>query len=114
MLRRLILPTLGDAKIVTLTPAMVRSWHADLGTDHPTQSAHAYALLHAICATAVQDEVLDANPCRIRGAQQTTRRRDIEILTPSQLDRIAAKMPPSLRASVQIAAWCALRYGETF
>jgi integrase len=114
MLRRLILPELGDAKIVTLTPAMVRSWHANLGTDHPTRNAHCYSLLHGILTTAVQDEVCDANPCRIRGAQQTTRKRDIDIITPTELDRIAAKMPAGLRASVLLAAWCGLRYGETF
>ena len=72
MLERLILPDLGDAKLVTLTPAKIRQWHTELGADHPTRNAHAYALLHAICATAVQDEVLDANPCRIRAAMQPT------------------------------------------
>jgi integrase len=113
MLERLILPELGDAKIVALTPARVREWHAGLGDGHPTRNAHAYALLHAICATAVQDEVLDANPCRIRAAMQTKRRRDVDILTPAEVNRLAAKMPPSLRASVLLAAWCGLRWGET-
>lgn len=113
MLERLILPDLGDAKIVTLTPAKIRQWHAGLGSDHPTRNAHAYALLHAICATAVQDEVLDANPCRIRAAMQTTRKRDVDVLTPAELDRLAAKMPAELRASVLMAGWCGLRWGET-
>jgi integrase len=113
MLARLILPELGHAKIVTLTPARVRQWHAGLGDGHPTRNAHAYALLHAICATAVQDEVLDANPCRIRAAMQTNRRRDVDILTPTQVNRLASKMPPHLRASVLLAAWCGLRWGET-
>lgn len=113
MLNRLILPELGDAKLVTLTPAQVRIWHTALGIEHPTRNAHAYALLHAICTTAVQDEVLDANPCRIRAAMQTKRRRDVDILTPAQVDKLAAKMPARLRASVILAAWCGLRWGET-
>ena len=113
MLGRLILPELGDAKIVTLTPAKIRQWHAALGADHPTRNAHAYALLHAICSTAVQDEVLDANPCRIRAAMQTKRKRDVDVLTPAQVDRLATKMPARLRASVLLAAWCGLRWGET-
>jgi integrase len=113
MLARLILPALGHGKIVTLTPARVRQWHAGLGDGHPTRNAHAYALLHAICATAVQDEVLDANPCRIRAAMQTSRRRDVDILTPTEVNRLASKMPPGLRASVLLAAWCGLRWGET-
>jgi integrase len=113
MLERLILPELGDIKMVTLTPARVREWHTELGTEHPTRNAHAYALLHAICTTAVQDEILDANPCRIRAAMQTKRRRDIDILTPAEVDRLATKMPAQLRASVPLAAWCGLRWGET-
>ena len=113
MLNRLILPDLGDVKIVTLTPGKVRAWHAELGDGHPTRNAHAYALLHALCATAVQDEVLDANPCRIRAAMQTSRRRDVDILTPAEVNRLAAKMPARLRASVVLAAWCGLRWGET-
>jgi integrase len=113
MLERLILPDLGDAKIVTLTPAKIRQWHTGLGTEHPTRNAHAYALLHAICATAIQDEVLDANPCRIRAAMQTKRKRDVDVISPAAVDRVAAKMPAQLRASVVLAAWCGLRWGET-
>jgi integrase len=113
MLERLILPDLGDAKIVTLTPAKIRQWHGGLGAGHPTRNAHCYALLHAICATAVQDEVLDANPCRIRAAMQTKRKRDVDVLNPAAVDRLAAKMPTRLRASVVLAAWCGLRWGET-
>lgn len=113
MLNRLILPELGDTALVALTPAMIRTWHAGLGTDHPTRNAHSYAILHAICATAVMDEVLDANPCRIKAAMQTRRRHDVEVLSPAQVDQLAAKMPAALRASVVLAAWCGLRWGET-
>ena len=113
MLERLILPDLGDVKLAALTPARVRQWHTALGVDHPTRNAHCYALLHAICATAVQDELLDANPCRIRSAMQTSRRRDVDVLSPAQVDRLAAEMPAELRASVVVAAWCGLRWGET-
>ena len=113
MLKRLILPDLGDIKLVKLTPARVREWHAGLGSAHPTRNAHAYALLHAICATAVADEVLDANPCRIRAAMQTKRKRDVDVLTPAQVDALAAAMPAELSASVVLAAWCGLRWGET-
>ena len=93
MLERLILPDLGDAKIVTLTPAKIRQWHAGPRSRTPDPQRPRYALLHAICATAVQDEVLDANPCRIRAAMQTKRKRDVDVLTPAEVDRLAAKMP---------------------
>jgi integrase len=113
MLNRLILPELGDIKLVALTPAKVREWHTALGAEHPTRNAHVYTLLHGICATAVQDEMLDANPCRIRAAMSTSRKRDVDVLSPSQVDKLASKMPANLRASVLLAAWCGLRWGET-
>jgi integrase len=113
LLERLIYPELGDAQIVSLTPATIRQWHTGLGTDKPTRNAHAYALLHAICATAVQDEVLDANPCRIRSAMATKRKRTVEVITPAEVERLAAEMPERLRASVLMAAWLGLRWGET-
>lgn len=113
MLDRLIVPALGGAKLAKLTPAQVRQWHAELGADHPTRNAHCYALLHAICATAVQDELLDGNPCRIPKASQTKRRRQVDILTPTELDRLAHKMPAHLQMSVTLAAWAGLRWGET-
>ncbi|MFA5608075.1 MAG: site-specific integrase [Leucobacter sp.] len=113
LLDRVILPALGDMKLVALTPAKVRAWHADLGTAHRTRNAHAYSLLSAICNTAVQDEILDASPCRIRGAMTTRREREIELLSQTELDKLASLMPPELRASVHLAAWCGLRWGET-
>ena len=44
---------------------------------------------------------------------QTSRRRDVDILTPAEVNRLASKMPAQLRASVLLAAWCGLRWGET-
>lgn len=113
MLKRLILPELGDLKLAAITPARVRQWHAGLGTTHKTRNAHAYALLHAICATAVADELLDSSPCRIRSAMQTKRQRTVDVLTPAEVEQLAAHMPAELQASVTMAAWCGLRWGET-
>jgi integrase len=113
LLERLIYPELGDAQIVSLTPATIREWHTGLGTDKPTRNAHAYALLHAVLATAVADEVIDSQPCRIRSAMQTRRKRTVEVISPGEVERLAAEMPDRLQASVVMAAWCGLRYGET-
>ncbi|UYF92441.1 site-specific integrase [Rhodococcus aetherivorans] len=113
LLRLHIVPVLGDAELSAITPATVRSWHAGLGTTTPTRNAHAYGLLHAIMSTAVDDELIDANPCRIRGASKTKRARTITLLTPPELDQLAAAMPDRLRCSVLLAAWCGLRWGET-
>ncbi|MFF3180254.1 tyrosine-type recombinase/integrase [Rhodococcus pyridinivorans] len=109
-----ILPVLGDLPLRDITPAIIRSWHAGLGTEHRTRNAHLYRLANSIFGTAVEDEVLPANPCRIRGAGVSPKRtHDVVILSPQELAQLAEKMPAPLRASVLLAAWCGTRYGET-
>lgn len=113
LLDRQILPTLGDLPVAELTPALVRDWHAHLDPTKARLRAHGYALLKAICATAVVDELLPASPCRIRGAGQAPKRLTrTEPATAEELAVIAEHMPKRLRLLVLLAAWCALRYGE--
>ena len=95
-----------------ITPSVVRGWHGRLGPRYPTQRAQAYALLRAILNTAVADEILPSNPCRIRGAGMARRSRTI---VPASLDELAAvveQMPERYRALILLAAWCGLRIGE--
>jgi integrase len=113
LLDRQILPTLGALRVDKLTPAIVRDWHSKLDVDKPRQRAHAYALLRTVCTTAVHDDLLPANPCRIRGAGQAPKRKTVtEPATPDELAVIVAAMPERLRLMVLLAAWNAMRYGE--
>jgi len=68
LLDALVLPGLGDVELTRLTPTTVRNWHATLDPATPTRRAHAYSLLRSIVTTAVSDDLVTANPCRIRGA----------------------------------------------
>ncbi|GAA4474144.1 site-specific integrase [Rhodococcus olei] len=111
-LRLHILPDLGDAELTAITAAVVRSWHAGLGTATPTRNAHCYSLLHAILATAVDDELIAANPCRVKSAMTAKRRKTITVLSAGEISALAEEMPPGLRASVLVAGWCSLRWGE--
>jgi len=68
-----IYPTFGDIAVTAITLAAFRTWHADLARakgskvkDRPTARAHAYGLLRTILNTAVADELIAANPCRMR------------------------------------------------
>jgi len=90
----------------------VRSWYADLDREHPRAKGHAYGLLHVILNSAVEDELIAANVCRIRGAMGSKRRHQIRPATPGELATIVENMPPRFRLMVLLAAWCALRYGE--
>ena len=51
-----------------IKPKDVRDWYAKTLADKPTMRSHAYSLLRTIMASAVNDELIDANPCRIAGA----------------------------------------------
>ena len=68
LLEQRLLPRFGDMRPGQITPDLVRTWHSEMGDDAPTLRAHCYGLLRSILATAVQDELISANPCHIRGA----------------------------------------------
>ena len=91
----------------------MRAWYAERNATHRTANAHAYALLHAVCATAVGDGLLAENPCTIKRAMSTQRQRQPVILSVEEVGRLAdAVEPKRLRALVLISAWCGLRWGE--
>ncbi len=112
LLDRLVLPDLGGLPLKALSPTVVRSWHAGLGTSTPTLRAHAYGLLRTILGSAVDEEHLKANPCHIRGAGNAKRARRIKPATVAELGAIVEAMPDKYRALVLLAAWCAFRFGE--
>ena len=106
-----ILPGLGNASIDVITPVMVRDWHGRLKTG-PTQRAHAYSLLRTILNTALADDLIMSNPCRVRGAGNAKRARQIRPASIAELETITTAMPAKYELLVLLAAWCAMRFGE--
>lgn len=107
-----ILPELGPRPIGELTAAEVKTWHMALDPAKKTTRAHAYALLRTILNTAVTDELIPANPCRIVGGSVTKRAKVIQPATLDELTALVANIPERYQALVMLAAWCALRFGE--
>ena len=107
-----ILPGLGGLRLSQLTPARVRTWYGSLDPAKATRRAHAYSLLKAVLRTAVDEEHLVANPCRIRGAGQAKTTHQPRPATLPELAVIVEALPPRYRAMVLLAAWCGLRFGE--
>ena len=108
-----ILPAFEDVPLTAITPVMVREWHAGLRTSTgPTQRARSYSLLRTMLSTAVTDDIIPANPCRVRGAGSAKTVRDIRPATLAELEALAAAMPPRYRLMVLLAAWNAMRFGE--
>ena len=75
-------------------------------TDKPTMRA---ATPTACCApssgSAVNDEVIDANPGRIRGAGRTTPAPTIRPAGITEIEALTAKMPHRLALAVTCASW---------
>lgn len=112
LLDRQILPTFGEIAVKDISPAAVRIWHASLGDSKPTLRSHAYGLLRTILGTAVDERVIAANPCHIRGAGNTKRVHKPKAATLDELETITAAMPQKYRLMVLLASWCAMRFGE--
>jgi integrase len=113
LLRDHVYPAFGSLPVPALTPAAVRTWHAALSKrTGPTARAHAYALLRTVMNTAVADDLIPANPCRVRGAGQTRRVKKIVPATLAELAALTKAMPAKYQLLVLLAAWCGLRFGE--
>lgn len=108
-----LIPAFGDRLVSSIKPKDVRAWYADTLADRPTLRSHVYSLMRTIMNTAVADELIDANPCRIVGASRAKRVHKIKPASVDELAALTAAMPENLRLMVTLASWCALRFGET-
>jgi integrase len=111
VLRDHILPRFGAVLVGDITPAAVRAWYAGLRTG-PVQRSHCYGLLRTVLNSAVADDVIAANPCRVRGGGQARRTSKTELPTLAELAVIVEHTPARFRLMVELAAWCGLRLGE--
>jgi integrase len=119
LLRDHVYPAFGATAVTAITPAAVRAWHDELARgkgskvkDRPTARAHSYGLLRTILNTAVADELIAANPCRVRGGGSTKRAKRIKPATPAELEELVNATPDRYKLMMLLAAWCALRFGE--
>lgn len=107
-----ILPTLGDVPLNKITPAHVRRWHALVSSQTGvTAVRQAYAVLRAVLNTAVADEALHRNPCRIKGAGQA-HTPERPLLGLDEVEALIAAMPVELRTLTTLAFWAHTRLGE--
>ncbi len=108
-----LLPTFGNRQVAAIKPADVRRWYEATLTDRPTMRSHAYSLLRTIMGSAINDEIIDANPARIVGAGRAKRVHRIRPASVEELAVLTAAMPEKMRLMVTLTSWCALRFGET-
>jgi len=108
-----ILPTFESVALKAVTPDLVGDWHSGLGGANPTARAHAYGLIRSILGDAVQNRLIDFNPCHIRGAGNSRRAHKVRPATLEELEALVAALPSDrYKLMTLLAAWCALRFGE--
>ena len=108
LLRRNIAPVIGEYQLARISPAVVRDWYSKLSTiAGRDQAAKSYRLLRAIFNTAVDDELIGRNPCRIRGggAERADERPMIEAA-------LVFKLADSISARLRALVIVGLRTGE--
>jgi integrase len=113
LLKRYILPHLGNVPIGRLNTAAVREWRALLiGSGiGASEAAKAYRFLRAVLMTAADDQIIPRNPCRIRGAGEE-KPEERPVLTMSKVFELADLVPVRLRALILLATFASLRWGE--
>ncbi|TYK46195.1 site-specific integrase [Actinomadura decatromicini] len=113
LLRRHIVPYLGNVPIGKIDTAAVREWRAELVSAGvgASEVAKAYRLLRAVLMTATDDLIIPRNPCRIKGAGEE-KPDERPVLTVAQVFKLAKMMPEHLRALVLLATFASLRWGE--
>lgn len=113
LLRLHIFPAFDALDLDEITAPRVREWRAERlrKTKAKTTIAKAYRLLKAIMETAVDDELISRNPCRIKGAgkESAAERR---IATVVQVDALADAIGARWRLMVYLGAYGPMRPEE--
>ena len=108
---RVGLAAFTDTPIASITPASVRSWHAERAKKAATAAGADARLLRAILNTAIEDGLIDDNPVAGNLCRSKTGKKH----RPPTLDELAAllaAMPEKLRLAVVIAAYGSARMSE--
>lgn len=113
MYDRNIASDLGPRQLRRLTPGVVRTWHSGVSTKAgQDQAAKSYRLLRAVMATAEADELVQQNPCKIRGGGEE-HAAERPLVATSLVLELAEVIDPRYRALVLLAGFGGLRTGES-
>lgn len=107
-----ILVAFGDTPLSAITRRAVREWYTKTSNEvSPLQAAKCYRLLMAILNTAVEDDLIGKNRCRIKGAaQEHSKERPLVPLKKALA--LADAIEPRYRLLVLVAIGCGFRMGE--
>ena len=113
-LRLRVLPAFGKTKLDKVTRQDVALWWRAM-TKNGRRRCHdsTYSTFRTMLAFAIDDGLIDVQPCQVKGAGRPSKKRPITPLTPAQVQAVAdAMLHPQWRIGILLGAWCALRSGE--
>ncbi|AIT61243.1 tyrosine-type recombinase/integrase [Corynebacterium doosanense] len=103
----------SETPLAEVTAAAVRDWYAEqIATGKLTAVARAYDLMKSILKTAVEDELIETNPCRVRGGSTASTGKKVTPPADDELDQIIEALPEKYRSVAVLAAAGGLRFGE--
>lgn len=112
LLESKIYPYFGDVPITSITYDQVKAWYRRFHKI-PTEQAHAYQCMRTILNGAIEEGLIESNPCHIKGAGKAEAdRTQVEPPSIEELAIMVEAMPKYMRPAVLLGAWCALRLGE--
>jgi integrase len=106
---------IGDVRVTELARGHVRQWWQGLPVkEHEASCRQAYDFLRAIMNTALDDELVEVNPVRIKDAAraQGGRERDLDPLPVDVLFAVADAMQERYRLGALLGGVLAMRSGE--
>jgi len=112
LLDKHLLPHWRDVVLTEITSAAVRQWHGELDKDKPRAVANAYSLLKTIMETAVADDLMSVNPCKVKGGGRYRRAKEPSMATLAEVAALRAAMPEHYRCAIDLGMWASLRIGE--
>lgn len=112
LLRLHVTPRFGPVPLSEITVRDVAKWCTGL-TGSAASRGNVYGLFRSIMADAMADELIDKNPCRVRGGSaKGGQQREGMVLSPADLADYLLAVPEAYKVPLQLTFWCGLRSGE--
>lgn len=111
MLDKFILPKFGQSTLASITTPAVSNWWGSM-KNSPSQQQLAYTLFKSIMNDALNDGLIDKNPCLVRKASKKKKQTEPDILSPEEFRTYVAAIPEKHQMLFKLTFWCGLRSGE--
>jgi integrase len=105
-------PMLGELPLHAIRPAVIARWQTTILPHGHEALRKARTVLSAILQTAVETEVIAANPVRLVRPPRAPLKTEVRPLAPAAIEALRARLEPRDRALVSLLAYAGLRPGE--